>query len=264
MSTLWQGDRNVFSYSRRVLKLLNRKPSGLEPYDKILVGYYINGLASKRLRDLATVSYLKPDSRETPYQAVRGVMRLAEQLKIKGYKSYIDANGDYDTSEDDEEDSNDDNDDDDSDHEGSSSFYDSDAESDASGYRKTARKKKGFGKGKRSSRKREKRAKSKERKSMKGQDSEGLVRGEVRELKKMMCVMDQKMTALPNTSREGTKPEEDIIPLDTYALAVGYRRYPQPNRYLHEQPASSYTTDWCQEYPNRRGYVSQYADFNER
>lgn len=265
MSTLRQGDRNVFSYSRRVLKLLNRKPSGLEPYDKILVRYYINGLASKRVRDLATVSYLKPDSRETPYQAVRGVMRLAEQLKIKGYKSYIDANGDYDTSEDDEEDSDDDNDDDDdSDHEGSSSFYDSDAESDASGYRRTARKKKRFGKGKRSSQKREKRAKSKERKSRKGQDSEGSVRGEVRELKKMMRAMDQKMTALPNTSREGKKLEEDIIPLDTYALAEGYRRYPQPNRYLHEQPASGYSTDRHQEYPNRRGYVSQYADFNER
>ena len=261
MSTLRQGDRNVFSNSRRVLKLLNRKPSGLEPYNKILVRYYINGLASKRLRDLATVSYLKPDSQETPYQAVRGVMRLAEQVKIKGYKIYINTNGNYDMCEDDDEDSDDD-DDDESDYERSSSIYDSDEESDEDGYRKTVRKKKVLGKGKRSGWKRDKRAKSKERKSQKGQASEGSVRGEVRELKKMMHAMDQKMTALPITSREGKKPEEDIIPLDTYALAEGYGRHPRANRCLPEQPPSRYQTVRHPEYPNRRSYQSQYGDYN--
>jgi len=39
MSALRQGDRDVFSYSRRVLKLRLRKAGGLEPYDKILIGY---------------------------------------------------------------------------------------------------------------------------------------------------------------------------------------------------------------------------------
>ena len=50
MSTLRQGDHDVSSYSRRVLKLLRRSPSGLQHYDKTFICYYIDGLVSRQLR----------------------------------------------------------------------------------------------------------------------------------------------------------------------------------------------------------------------
>jgi len=45
MSVLQQGNHDVFTYSCRVLKLLRRQPSGVQHYNKILIGYYIDGLA---------------------------------------------------------------------------------------------------------------------------------------------------------------------------------------------------------------------------
>ena len=46
MRDFQQGDRDVFWYSRKVLRLLRRKPAGLQYDDDILIDYYIDGLTS--------------------------------------------------------------------------------------------------------------------------------------------------------------------------------------------------------------------------
>jgi len=51
MSTLSQGKHDVFRYSRKVLKILQRTPVGLQHYNSIVIGYYLDGLTSQRLRD---------------------------------------------------------------------------------------------------------------------------------------------------------------------------------------------------------------------
>ncbi|KAG0133621.1 hypothetical protein HOY82DRAFT_639911, partial [Tuber indicum] len=86
MSGFGQGDRTVFSYSRKVLGILCRKPAKVNQFAKVLIRYYIDGLASRRLREMAIISLQRQDSNETPYKVVKGVMRLARQLKMKGYK----------------------------------------------------------------------------------------------------------------------------------------------------------------------------------
>lgn len=86
MSTLSQGKHDVFRNGRKILKILQRTRVGLQHYDSIVIGYYLDGLTSQRLRGLAILSFCKRDSRETPFQVVKGVMRLATQLKIKGYR----------------------------------------------------------------------------------------------------------------------------------------------------------------------------------
>ena len=148
MKALRQGDRDVFTYSHKVLRLLLRKPSGFQHYDTIMIGYYADGLASQRLRERATLSFRKPNSRETPCQVVLGVMQLATRLKMKGYKKHgID-------------DTDDDDDDESSATEGSSS----DSGSDSDSYYRSSKKRKQpekSAKSKKSSRKREKRSKSK-------------------------------------------------------------------------------------------------------
>jgi len=41
---LSQGSQDVIKYSPKVLKILQRKPKGLQSYEKILIGYYGDGL----------------------------------------------------------------------------------------------------------------------------------------------------------------------------------------------------------------------------
>jgi len=41
----------------------------------------------------------------------------------------------------------------------------------------------------------------------------------------MILALSQKMTASPNAGKEATLPDEDIIPLDSYAMTDGYRYY---------------------------------------
>ena len=102
---------------------------------------------------------------------MKGVIRLAVQLKVKDYKSYVGRNNNYDMSDEDDEDSDDDDDDSGEDEFGS--MYISDMESNMDSYRRESRKKKGISRGKKASRKREKQARSKERKSQKGQEKKG-------------------------------------------------------------------------------------------
>ncbi|RPA91947.1 hypothetical protein L873DRAFT_1848045 [Choiromyces venosus 120613-1] len=192
MSTIWQGDHNVFRYSQKVLKLLRRKPDGLHHYDKILICYYINGLESQRLWEMAILSFLRADSYENPHQVVKGVMQLATQLRIKSYKWYG---------------SDDDDDDDMTPCEESSEVDESDdnSESDAEVYYSHSRR-------------------SKEAKSEKKSGKKGL----------------QKAATAMNLSAVTPQVEEDVIPLNSYPLRDGYRRYPETSRHQCPLPRYSY------------------------
>jgi len=88
MRDFQEGDREVCWYSRKVWRLLRRKPAWLQQHDNILIDYYIEGLTSRRLHDLAISSFCKASSRETPYKVVKSVIRLTSQLKLEGYKSH--------------------------------------------------------------------------------------------------------------------------------------------------------------------------------
>jgi len=115
MNGIEQGKRDVFSYSRKVLKLLRKKPANLQQYDKILIRYYIDGLASHSLCKFAVVNFLKTNSHENPYEVVRSVMRWARELKMKGYKQSRSRTDSYNESSDDEKSSSDESSDEDSD-----------------------------------------------------------------------------------------------------------------------------------------------------
>ena len=80
MSKVSQGRQEVFKYSCRVIKLLQRMPSDLKRYDDIVIGYYLDGLTSQRLCDLAVSIFRKRDSCETPLQVVQSFVHLAIQL----------------------------------------------------------------------------------------------------------------------------------------------------------------------------------------
>ncbi|KAG0644461.1 hypothetical protein HOY80DRAFT_1133074 [Tuber brumale] len=96
MSTLQQGNRDVFRYTCKVLKLLQWKLSGPRHYDRILIGYYLDGLTRQRLRELSVMSFRTHESQETPVQVIKGVMWLATQLRIKGYRNHDSGQGDED------------------------------------------------------------------------------------------------------------------------------------------------------------------------
>lgn len=150
MKALQQGDRDVFTYSHKVLRVLLRKPSGFQHYDTIMIGYYADGLASRRLRERGTMSFRRLDSRETPCQVVLGVMQLATRLKMKGYQRH----------------GIDDTDDDDDDESSATEDSSSDSGSDSDSYNRSSKKRKQPKKSansKNSSRKREKRSKSKKK-----------------------------------------------------------------------------------------------------
>lgn len=236
MSTLRQGDDDVFSYSRRVLKLLQRRPGGFQHYDKTFIRYYVDGLASRRLREMAILNSLRADYRESPQQVVKGVMRFATRLKIKGYKKYISRDSDDDDDNDDDESS-------DTDDSSSDSGSDSD-----SYYRRSKKGKKPRKSDK--SRKREKRSKSKERKSRKGQGNESSVRRELEELREMIqdFIKIQKAAITPNTGGVAIRLGNDMNPQDPYIVADGYERYPQPIRNPYGQRNTGYPNTRRPEY----------------
>src|SRR5205807_635791 len=57
MSGIEQGDRDVFTYSRKVLRILRKKPARINQFDKVLIRYFIDSLSSQRLREMATMSF---------------------------------------------------------------------------------------------------------------------------------------------------------------------------------------------------------------
>jgi len=221
MSALCQGSQDVFKYSRKVLKLLQRKPKGLQSYDRILIGYYLDGLTCRRLRELAISHSSGHDSCETPFQVVKSVMRLATRLKIEGYCRHGNTRSDAeDEGEDEDEDDDNDNDND------NDSYHAGDTGSgtdDDGGYYGHIRHKRKVGKmamAKRVSGRKDKRTKSKERKSHKSHEDEGEAGGEISELREMIRDPKQMQKAIiaPGTEVVAGRTEDDVIPLDTCAV----------------------------------------------
>jgi len=232
MSGIEQGERNVFAYSRKVLRILRRKPARVNQYDKILIRYYIDGLASQRLREMAILSFQKPDSAEAPNKVVKGVMRLPTQLKMKGYKK---TGGRADTESSDEEESSGDDD--------SDSSSDSD---DDRGYRHLKKFKKAKKSDKRSGRKN-----GKSKKSRHGEDES--MREEMKQLRGMMQDLMRSLKApSPNTELITSRPEPDVIPLDSYAVNRTYGGYPQQERYDYTQFNQGLPSNRQPQFPNRR------------
>jgi len=253
MRDFQQGDRDVFWYSRKVLRLLRRKPARLQHHNDILIDYYIDGLTSRRLRDLAISSFCKASSRETPYKVVKSVIRLASQLKLKGYRSHGRKRDD------------DDDDDDDDDESSDTDNSDSDDESDSDDYYSRARngrKSKRSERSKKGSSRREKRSKSKSRKGRKGDGDS--VKEQVRRLSGMMenMMKIQQAAITPSAPVVPNRPEPNVIPLDTYAIGDNYGRLPPSVRYAYEQRNASQPTTRCSEYPNRRNPVPQAIKYN--
>ena len=247
MSGIEQGERNVFAYSRKVLRILRRKPARVNQYDKILIRYYINGLASQRLREMAILSFQKPDSAETPDKVVKGVMRLATQLKMKGYKK---TGGRGDTESSDEEESSGDDDSDSS----------SDSDNDRS-YRHSKKPKKAKKSDKRSGRKNDK-SKKKSRHS----ENES-IRDEMKELCGMLQDFMKSKKASSLSPEMVTKcPDLDIIPLGSYAVNRNYRNYLQQARYDYAQFNRGQPMNHQPQYPNRYSQARQpvTTDYNHR
>ena len=227
MCALRQGKRDVFLYSLRFLKLLRRMSSGLLHYDKVIIRYYVDGLASRRLREMAFVSFLRPDSRAPPNQVIKDVLLYATQLKVKGYRKYSSGNSDDD---DDDGDSDDSDDDDDLAFDGYNSGSDSESEDNYSSASRKRRKKKSA-KSKKTSAKREKQSKWMGRKSSKRQEDEGSVRRDAREQHTIL-----------------REPEG-------YIQADGYDNYPQPLDYPSpdkRQNAGQFSTTRRHKYSNGR------------
>ncbi|KAG0134930.1 hypothetical protein HOY82DRAFT_601806 [Tuber indicum] len=219
MSTIRQGAGDVFSYSQKDLKLLQKRPEGLRQYHKILIRYYIDGLESQRLREMAILSFLKPDSCESPNQVEKGVTRFATQLQIKGYKE-------HDSDHDDDEESN---------AEESSGLDNSasDSESDAEVYYGHSRKARKSKLKMRSEKPERQKRKSKHKKKQRGSSEKDVIRGEVQELREMMrdLMKLQKAAVAPAVGKKAEPEEADLIPLDNYAMTRNPERLKEPNYY---------------------------------
>lgn len=242
MRTIRQGDLDVFSYSRRVRKLLQRKPSRSQQYNKVFIRYYINRLASRRLRDMATLDFLRADSRESPHQVIKGVMRFATESKIEGYRK------------DSSWDSNDDDDDDEDDDNPVFGVCDSssDYESDEDDYYGASRKKKKSDKSKRSSGERVMRLKRKQRKDRNGRDDKATSGAEMNDLREMMRDLERmhKATITAGTRFVARLTDEDGNPLETYSVG-------RNARYQYEQYNTSQPTTRRTEYSNRQSRAQE-------
>lgn len=245
MKEIEQGERTVFSYSRKVLRILRRKLSNVRQVNKALISYYIDGLANKRLRDMAIMSFQKPDSNESPITVVKGVMRFARQLKLKGYKKGG-CNGDTDSS-DEEESSNDDE---------SSSTSDSGEDRTYKYSKKSSRKAK----------KSDKRSGKKSDKSQKKNrhSGEDAVANELKQFREIMqdWMMSQKPQS-PSMELVNTRWDQDIIPLDSCAVNRIYSGYPQQERSYYSQFNQGQPANRQSQYPNYRSQGrSAIADYN--
>ena len=235
----------MFSYSRKVLRILRRKLSNVRQVNKALISYFIDGLANKRLRDMAIMSFQKPDSNESPITVVKGVMRFARQLKLKGYKKGG-CNGDTDCS--DEEESSDDDE--------SSSTSDSDEDRIYKYSKKSSRKAK----------KSDKRSGKKSDKSQKKNrhSGEDAVAYELKQFREMMqdWMKSQKPQG-PSTELVNTRSDPDVIPLDSYAVNRTYGSYPQQERSDYWQFNQGQSTNRQSQYSDRRGQARPaIADYN--
>ena len=98
-----------------------------------------------------------------------------------------------------------------------------------------------------------------------GDDDDDSVRGEVRELREMVrdLVKAQKEAVTPSTGVVANRPENNIIPLETYNMGDNYGRYlpsPQPDYYKSGRDASL-PTSRRSHYLNRRNDIPPATDY---
>ncbi|RPA91059.1 hypothetical protein L873DRAFT_1820083 [Choiromyces venosus 120613-1] len=226
MSGLEQGEHDI----------LRRKPAKVNQFDKILIRYYVEGLASQRLREMAIMSFRKPDSNETPYQVVKGVMRLATQLKMKGYRKA--RSRDVTESSDEEESSGDD---------------DSDSSSDSEDNKAYKYSKKSARRSKKTEKRSGKRYQDKSKKKSRGREGDS-IRDEVQELCGMLKdLMESRKDSSTDTGTSVTHPDADVILLDSYAFNQDYptnQRPEFPNK--HNQTRQLASAD-SERSPQERG-----------
>ena len=258
MSTISQGKQDVFKYSRKVIKLLQRMPNDLKRYDDIVTGYYLNGLTSQRLYDLAVSNFRKRNSCETPLQVVHNVVHLAIQLKLKGYRNQINKPSDDEDEDEDGEDDGDDNNDEDEDNATYAAGIYSGSEDEGNGYgRGRCRRKAGRMTSVRKVKGR-KRAKSTERKNLKGSGKGREGGGEMSQLREIVRDLRQMQKAMStqSTGVRAGRTEEDVIPLDTCAVGRNLKR-------RYEQYNASGPVIHQAEYLNRRGQVTQLVNYQQ-
>jgi len=258
-----QDDRDVFHYSCCVIRFLQETARGLDRFNRMFISNYLDRLSSARLRGLAICTFRRRDSSESPMEAVKGVMRLATQLKVRGYRKQGSRRYDDDKGEED------DDDDYDSDEVPSSNEDDDDNDDDYYSHGRKARGKRQRAKGRGVRKRKGLRASSKERKTGKSSGEEASGQVELAELREMMhdLMLMQKATA--GGKKEGAgRSEEDVIALDTFAVGGGYGRYPyrQPNishptthrseNYLHHRNKPLQPGPYQQD--RRGGYQSAY------
>jgi len=231
----------VFQYLRRVIRFHQRMPCGLNYFNRMFISNYLDRLLSAHLCKLAISTFRWRDLSESPMEVVKGIMRLATQLRVRGYCKQ--GSRRYD----DEEEEENDYDDDDSDEVPSSDEDNNDDNNNYYGHSQKTRRKGEGAKGREVSKRKGKRAKSKERKTRKRSGEEVASKGELAELQEMMhdLVQMQKPNAIGKKESRG-RSEEDVIPLDPFAFGGGYGRYPygQPN-------ISDPTTRHSEYHPNR-------------
>jgi len=216
----------------------------------MVVGYYLAGLKSKRLRELAVLAFCKRDSQGTLSQVVKEVMRLATELKVKGYRTLSGRNGD-------------DDDDDDDNWVFNVLNSSSDSESDEDDYYGASRKKESD-KSKRSSGKRAMRLKNKERKQGKDCDDKATFGGDVSDLQEMMQDLKRmhKATMTVGTGVVARLTEEDGSPLKMYAVGRN-TRYPYERRNTTHPPSRrpEYSTRQSQTPQPERYYKEHHGGY---
>jgi len=183
---------------------------------------------------MAILSFQKPESNEIPSKVVKGVMRLAKQLKMKGYKN---GGSSSDTDSSDDEGSNDED--------GYGSTSDSEDDRTYRHSRKSTKKaKKSY---KHSGRKND------NTKKRHHQVEDESIRDEMKQLRVMIQDLMKSQNA-PSASMEliNARPDPNIIPLDSYALNRTYGGYPQQERYEYAQFNQGQSTNRQPQYSNRR------------
>jgi len=195
---------------------------------------------------MAILSFQKPESNEIPSKVVKGVMRLAKQLKMKGYKN---GGSSSDTDSSDDEGS--------SDEDGDGSTSDSEDDRTYRHSRKSTKKaKKSY---KHSGRKND------DTKKRNHQVEDESMRDEMKQLRVMIQDLMKSQKA-PSASMEliNARPDRNIIPLDSYVLNRTYRGYPQQERYEYIQFNHGQSTNRQPQYNNRRsqGHPPATTEYN--
>jgi len=205
---------------------------------------------------LAILRFCNARSRETRYNVIKSVIRLASQLKLKGYMIHGCKRDDAD-----KDDNNNNND--------KSSDTDNSESHDESGsddyYRRAWKRRKPMRWERlKASRRREKGSKCKSRKGGKGDRDSG--KEQLRRLSSMIenMMKVQQATITPSTPIMHNHPEPNIIHRNTYAIANNNGRLPPSAADAYKQQNACHTTTRLSEYPNRRNPLSADVKYNQK